>query len=75
MNINPSCLSVGEIIHYVSNGTIESLDSEQVMRLVVHFEEEIEGLKEEEDDDVYRRGHSDGYEEAVSQMRNHLDTM
>jgi len=73
MNINPSCLSVGEIIHYVSNGTIESLDSEQVMRLVVHFEEEIEGLKEERDM-AFDEGRIQGYEEGFDTC-NQMDTM
>lgn len=65
MNINPSCMSVGELIHYVSNGTIESLDSEQVMRLVVHFEEEIEGLKWERDQ-AYDDGKLEGYYEGYN---------
>ena len=71
--MNPQHLSTEEIIRYVENGVIGSLDGEAILRVLSSFTErikELEGRLEEEAD-----GYDQGWEDAISEMISRLEGM
>ena len=71
--MNPQHLSTEEIIRYVENGVIDSLDGEVVLRVLSSFTErikELEGRLADEAD-----GYDQGWEDAVSEMISRLEGM
>lgn len=62
-----------EIAHYVKLGNIDSLSSYLVMKIVNDYDDRIERLKEEieEDDKEYDRGYND----AISACQNAIENL
>lgn len=60
-----------ELAHYVKLGNIDSLSSYLVMKIVNDYDDRIERLKEEIDDD--EKGYDRGYSDAISACQNAIN--
>lgn len=61
-----------ELAHYVKLGSIDSLSSDLVMKIVNDYDDRIERLKEEieEDEKEYDRGYNDAIDNMTSAIEN-----
>lgn len=62
-----------EIAHYVKVGSVDSLSSDLVMKIVNDYDDRIERLKDEIDDD--EKGYDRGYSDAISACQNAIENL
>lgn len=62
-----------EIAHYVKVGSVDSLSSDLVMKIVNDYDDRIEQLKEELDDD--EKGYDRGYSDAIDACQDAINRL
>ena len=75
--MNPQHLSTEEIIRYVENGVIDSLEGEAILRVLSSLTERIKELEESLEEELASdaAGYDQGWEDAVSEMISRLEGM
>lgn len=71
--MNPQHLSTEEIIRYVENGVMDSLEGEVILHVLSSLTERIKELEERLADEA--DGYDQGWEDAVSEMISRLEGM
>ena len=75
--MNPQYLSTEEIIRYVENGVMDSLEGEVILHVLSSLTERIKELEESLEEELASdaTGYDQGWEDAISEMISRLEGM
>lgn len=71
--MNTSIYSVDELLNYLHNGTISSLPSEDILRIVEDYEKKLEDDSDYKREEGYNSGQEDGYYDGYVEALNAVE--